>query len=338
MKSGQVSDFTEDTITLRKREIKVRTGFLPHHALLFYAENPRIYSIVWKEDGDQPTQEEIFEALAKTAHVRETLVPSIRSNGGLIEPIMVRKNVVLEGNSRLAAYRLLAQKDANAWELIRVRILPDTISDSEVFSLLGEFHIVGKKDWSPFEQAGYLYRRFKTHGIDEKQLQREVGLTTAKIRHLIHVYDFMLNANDRNPERWSYYDELLKGRRFNQARDLYTNFDHKITEMIQSEEIERAVDIRDGLPKIVKIGGNTLKKFMNDKLSFHDAVHEAHHRGAGNYYIKKLKDIKSFLAEDNLDEELARVSGEERSNLSYLIQRIAARVNQIAKKINGNSH
>lgn len=333
MKSGQMSDFAEDTITLRKREIKVKTGFLPHHMLLFYAENPRIYSIVWKEVGDEPTQAEIFEALAKTVHVRETLVPSIRSNGGLIEPIMVRKNVVLEGNSRLAAYRLLAQKDASAWELIRVRILPDAISDSEVFSLLGEFHIVGKKDWSPFEQAGYLYRRFKTHGIDEKQLQHEVGLTAAKIRHLIHVYEFMLNVDDRNPERWSYYDELLKGRRFNKARELYTNFDQIITEMIQREEIERAVDIRDGLPKIVKIGGNTLKKFMNSKLTFHDAIQEAHHRGAGNYYIKKLKDFKSFLAEQSLDEELASISGEERSNLSYLIQRIAARVNQIAKKL-----
>jgi len=338
MKSGQLSSFTEDTITLRKREIKVRTGFLPHHTLLFYAENPRIYSIVWKEDGDEPAQEEIFDALAKTVHVRETLVPSIKSNGGLIEPIMVRKNVVLEGNSRLAAYRLLSQKDACAWEMIRVRILPDTITDSEVFSLLGEFHIVGKKDWSPFEQAGYLYRRFKTHSVDEKQLQREVGLTSSKIRHLIHVYGYMLSVDDRNPERWSYYDELLKGRRFNQTRELYKNFDQKITEMIQNGDIERAVDIRDDLLKIVKTGGNTLKKFMNDKLSFQDAVQEAHHRGAGNYYIKKLKDIKNFLAEENLDEELANVSGEERSNLSYLIHRIAARFNQISKKINGNNH
>ena len=232
-----MSSFTEDTITLRKREIKVNTGFLPHHTLLFYAENPRIYSIVWNEDGDEPTQEEIFEALAKTEHVRETLVPSIKSNGGLIEPVLVRKNVVLEGNSRLAAYRLLAQKDACVWEMIRVRVLPDTISDSEVFSLLGEFHIVGKKDWAPFEQAGYLYRRFKKHGVDEKQLHREAGLTPAKIRHLIHVYGFMLKVEDRNPERWSYYDELLKGRRFNRAREIYPSFDKVITEMIQSEEI-----------------------------------------------------------------------------------------------------
>lgn len=333
-----MSDFAEDTITLRKREIKVKTGFLPHHQLLFYAENPRIYSIVWNEDGEAPTQEEIFVALSKTEHVRETLVPSIKSNGGLIEPVLVRKNVVLEGNSRLAAYRLLAQKDASAWEMIRVRILPDTISDSEVFSLLGEFHIVGKKDWAPFEQAGYLYRRFKTHGVDEKQLHHEVGLTPAKIRHLIHVYEFMQSADDRNPDRWSYYDELLKGRRFNQTRELYPNFDQKITELIQSEEIERAVDVREALPKIVKVGGNTLKKFMNGKLSFHDALQEAHHRGAGNYYTKKFTDFKNFLAEENIDAELADISDDERSNLSYVIKKIKARIEQIAKRVNGASH
>ena len=330
-----MSEFTEDTITLRKREIKVKTGFLPHHSLRFYAENPRIYSIVWNDAGEEPTQEEIFEALSKTEHVRETLVPSIKSNGGLIEPVLVRKNVVLEGNSRLAAYRLLAQKDASAWERLRVRILPDTISDSEVFSLLGEFHIVGKKDWQPFEQAGYLYRRFKTHGVNEKQLHLEVGLTPAKIRHLIHVYEFMLNAEDRNPDRWSYYDELLKGRRFNQTRELYSNFDQKITEMIQSEEIERAVDVRDGLPKIVKAGGNTLKKFMSGKLSFQDALQEAHHRGAGNYYTKKFSDFKNFLADENVDTELANISEEERSQLTYLINRIEARIKQISKRVKG---
>lgn len=331
-----MNSFQEDTITLRKREVKVKSGFLSHDTLLFYAENPRIYSIVWKEDGAEPSQEEIFQALSKTEHVRETLVPSIKSNGGLIEPVLVRNNVVLEGNSRLAAYRLLAQKDPTTWAQIKVRILPETISDSEVFSLLGEFHIVGKKDWAPFEQAGYLYRRFKTHGIDEKQLHHEVGLTPARIRHLIHVYDFMLEVDDRNPERWSYYDELLKGRRFNHTRELYPDFDEKIAEMIQNEEIERAVDVRDGLPKIVKVGGNTLKKFMNSKLSFHDALQDAHLRGAGNYYTRKFTDFKNFLAEEQVDAEIMNISAEEKTQLAYLINRIEARIKQIAKKVNGN--
>lgn len=331
-----MSSFQEDTITLRKREIKVKTGYLPHASLLFYAENPRIYSIVWKDNNVEPTQEEIFEKLSNTEHVRETLVPSIKSNGGLIEPVLVRNNVVLEGNSRLAAYRVLSQKNPATWEQIRVRILPDSITDSDVFSLLGEFHIVGKKDWMPFEQAGYLYRRFKMHGVDEKQLHHEVGLPLAKIRHLIHVYTFMIDVNDRNPERWSYYDELLKGRRFNHTRELYPEFDKKITEMIQNEDIERAVDVRDGLPKIVKAGGNTLKKFMNGRLSFYDALQDANLRGAGNYYSKKFSEFRKWLADDHIDAEVMSIPDEEKKALTYELSRIESRIKQLAKKVNGN--
>ena len=331
-----MNSFQEDTITLRKREIKLKSGFLPHANLRFYAENPRIYSMVWKDNGAEPTQEEIFDALSKSEHVRENLVPSIKSNGGLIEPVLVRNNVVLEGNSRLAAYRLLAQKDPKTWESIRVRVLPETISDSEVFSILGEFHIVGKKDWAPFEQAGYLYRRFKSHGITEDQLHTEVGLSKHKIRHLIHVYGFMLEIDDRDPTRWSYYDELLKGRRFNHARELYPEFNNIIVGLIQDESIERAVDIRDNLNKIVKAGGNTLKKLMNGSLSFHEAVEDARLRGAGNYYSRKFTDFRKWLADEHLDSELTGIPVDEKKALSYELEKIEKRVKQLAKKINGN--
>ncbi|WP_442498194.1 hypothetical protein [Methylobacter sp. sgz302048] len=143
----------------------------------------------------------------------------------------------------------------------------------------------------------------------------------------------MQEVDDRNPERWSYYDELLKSR-FNHARELYPQFDKKITEMIQNEEIERAVDVRDGLPKIVKAGGNTLKKFMNGTFSYDDALQEAHQRGAGNFYTKRFSDFKNFLADENVDFEIMNISDDEKKQLKYLIDRIEARIKQISKKVN----
>ncbi|BDU70857.1 hypothetical protein [Mesoterricola silvestris] len=325
--------FQEDTITIRKKEIKVKTGYMPQLDLRFFPENPRIYSMVWAEDGEVPTQEEIFNALSKSEHVRETLVPSIKANGGLIEPVLVRKNVVLEGNSRLAAFRLLYQVDPKAWVNIRVKILPDGITDSEVFSLLGEFHIVGKKDWAPFEQAGYLYRRFKLHGVPEDQLHQEVGIGKAKIQHLIRVYQYMLDKGDKNPDRWSYYDELLKGRKFDKARALYPGFDERITGMIQDGSISRAVDVRDNLSMVVKVGGNTLKKFMNGGLTFDGAVEDARLRGAGSYYVTKFSDFRKWLADDHLDAEISSVSEKEKGVLEYELSRIEKRIKQIAHKL-----
>ena len=76
--------------------------------------------------------------------------------------IVVKRNgdyVVLEGNSRLAAYRLLAEKDPVKWQKVRANILPEEISENEIFTLLGQYHLVGRKDWNIFEQAAYLYRQ-----------------------------------------------------------------------------------------------------------------------------------------------------------------------------------
>jgi len=325
--------FQEDVITIRKREITVRTGTLRQDQLRFYPENPRIYSTVWKEEGDEPTQHEIFEALSKSEHVREVLVPSIRHNGGLIEPVLVKGKTVLEGNSRLAAYRILAQAEQDKWDLIRVRILPDSITESEVFSLLGEYHIVGKKDWQPYEQAGYLYRRFKKHGLNEQELKEEVGLSAAKVRHLIRVYDFMVQHDDRNADRWSYYDELLKGHKYDDARQLYPQFDEFIVGKIRSSEIQRAVDLRDQLPLITKAGGNTLKKFMSGAYSFDDAVHDARMRGAGDYNVRKIGDFRKWLAEEHIDSELENASKNEKQTLAYELDKIERRIRSLMKRI-----
>ena len=74
-------------------------------------DNPRVYSIV-RAAEQEPTQAEIERRLSLMDHVKQ-LVQSIRANGGLTDPLIVRdgNHVVLEGNSRLAAYRLLARND-----------------------------------------------------------------------------------------------------------------------------------------------------------------------------------------------------------------------------------
>ena len=152
---------TKRIIIIAGQHIEVEEKCLKHSDLDFYPENPRIYNTIHAEIGDNPTQKVIESAMKKLDSVK-TLKQSIEVNGGLLEPIIVRRNVVLEGNSRLAAYRMLAEKDPIKWADIRCNVLPDDTSDDVVFSLLGTLHIIGKTPWSPFEQAGYLYRRTQT--------------------------------------------------------------------------------------------------------------------------------------------------------------------------------
>jgi hypothetical protein len=322
-----------DVITLRGKEVPLVIENVENTSLRFYTENPRIYSHLWREEGREPTQQEIFEVLAKTEHVREVLLPSIRANGGLIEPLLVKGNIVLEGNSRLAAYRLLSGVDKEKWRYVRVRKLPKDTSEADVFALLGEYHIVGKKDWQPFEQAGYLYRRHKKHGVEEIDLEKEIGLSQSKIKHLIRVYQFMLDHDDRNPSRWSYYDELLKGRRFAEAITKYPAFNEIIVEKINSGEIERAVDVRDRLPLITKAGGNTLKKFISGTYSFEQAVTDARLRGAGDYNHKRLNEFRQWLADGELDSEFRNATESEKQMLRYELDKIARRIRGLQRLI-----
>ena len=103
-------EWTSDTIIIGRQTIPVKTGMVEQAQLLFYPENPRVYSVV-RGDGDVLEQDEIEKELGSQEHVKE-LLSAIRSNGGLTDPIIVQQgtNYVLEGNSRLAAYRFLAQK------------------------------------------------------------------------------------------------------------------------------------------------------------------------------------------------------------------------------------
>src|SRR6266853_1220958 len=96
---------------------------------------------------DIPDQETICRELQKLEHVRE-LQDDIVANGGLMDPLIVRDGdlVVLEGNSRLAAYRFLYKKDPVKWAKVRCTVLPKDIDEKLVFALLGQYHVKGKKD------------------------------------------------------------------------------------------------------------------------------------------------------------------------------------------------
>lgn len=198
-------------ITIGKKEYEVSEVQLNQCELLFYEENPRVYSAL-RADRSTPTQEVIEDKMTSMDHVKQLRL-SIEQNGGLIDPLMVVKRndeyIVLEGNSRLAAYRLLAAKDPVKWQKVRACILPEEITDGDIFTLLGQYHLVGRKDWSVFEQAAYLHRQKESTGIATDILAKNVGLTKGKVDAYLKVYSFMLEHDDLRPDRWSYYEEYL---------------------------------------------------------------------------------------------------------------------------------
>ena len=329
------STWVRDTLTLGGQEIPVRSGHLPIHDLSFYPENPRIFSLIQKP-GIQPSQDEIFNRLRKLDHVKQ-LIQSIRANGGLTDPMLVRDGdfVVLEGNSRLAAYRELARNDAIAWGMTKVRLLPSDISEKLVFALLGEYHIIGRKDWAPYEQAGYLYRRNVTHGVSAQSMSSEMGLPVRRVNHLINTYKFMVEYDETNVTRWSYYDEYLKSNIARKARQEHPELDDIVVRKIKRREIPTAVDVRDKLVKfldVAKVGLEPTKIFVSGDTTFDRAFESAQDRGVDNMWLRRFKRFRGELQVPAFLADLDRMAPEQQDKCIYEVTKIQQSIESIARQ------
>ena len=321
-----------ETLLIRGVDVPVQTTTLPQADLRFFVENPRVYSIL-RSDGEEPSQADIECKLLEMDHVK-ALIQDIKRDGGLTDAVIVRAGrlEVLEGNSRLAAYRALAKTDPLKWGRMKCRLLPEDLDEGLVFALLGQYHIKGKKDWAPFEQAGFLYRRSRAHNIDSAQLAQEIGLSKRKVEHLIATYQFMLDHSEADTARWSYYDEYLKSSTIRKARLGQPGFDVLVVEKIKSGEIARAVDVRDRLPVICS-APKTLRKFANGAYDFEDAHEQAVEAGADSAPYKKLARFRQWIAKPEVAVALGQAQGETRKKIQFELDKLAGRVEAVQGKL-----
>ena len=332
------STWVNDSLTLGGEEVSVRNGFLPVLDLSFYPDNPRIYSFIQRQD-DVPSQDEIHRRLNRMDHVKQ-LIQSIRANGGLTDPMLVRDGdfVVLEGNSRLAAYRELARLDAVRWGKAKVRLLPADISEKLVFALLGEYHIIGRKDWAPYEQAGYLYRRNIKHGVSVQEMADEMGLSIRLVSHLVSTYRFMVDNDENDVNKWSHYDEYLKSNAVKKVRQGNPDLDKIVVRKIKDNEIETARDVRDKLVKILdvpKASPQPIKILMSGVGTFERAFESARDRGVDNMWLNRFKRFKDRLLDEDLIPDMKQMDAEQRKRCLFELRKIRQAVERIEKQSGG---
>lgn len=332
-KDANGNPFIEDTLIIKGITIPVKIGMLPHAKLQFFVDNPRIYSIVRAEDNE-PTQEEIEEVLRKEDHVK-VLRSDIEQNGGLIDPIVVREGTldVIEGNSRLAAYRLLAKSDAIRWANIKCQLLPPNFDESLLSSLLGQYHLKGKKEWIPYEKAGFLHRRFNKQKIDMPQLAQEMNESRVRVKQYIDTYQFMIDNQDNKPDRWSYYFEFLKSTKIQKASESYPNFEPVIVSKIKSEEIDNAQELRDKLPVICQ-STRVLKKFIAGKINFEEAFDEAEESGVTSDAYRKLTKFRTWLGSDDAKTKILGAKSPGADKIKYEVGAILSEIKRISDKLN----
>lgn len=325
-------------ITIGKKEYEVTETQLNQCELLFYEDNPRVYSIL-RANGGTPTQKEIEEKMTSMDHVKQLRL-SIEQNGGLIDPLIVVKRgsdlVVLEGNSRLAAYRLLAEKDPVKWQKVRAQILPEEISENDIFTLLGQYHLVGRKDWSVFEQAAYLYRQKKASNLENDILAKNVGLTEGKVKSYLEVYEFMLEHNDLKPDRWSYYEEYLKSRGIKKYRETNSKIDEVFVQQVKTGTIKQAMDVRTVFSEIAKTPGKTANKVMEDiiagKTNIYDGFDRLKATGKTTDNYKHIDKFYKLISEDDVQKAI-KLEATTNRDIAFKLKQIRKAVDKLIKDL-----
>ena len=326
-------------ITIGKKDFQITETIMNQQDLVFYVENPRVYSVIRENGNDNPSQHDIEMYMRSMEHVKELKV-QIEQNGGLLEALLVVQKadeyVVLEGNSRLAAYRILYEGNPSKWGKVRVNLLPDTITEEEIFTLIGSVHLNKKKDWTVFEQAAYVYRQKQLQKCPDSTLAKKVDLSAPTVKKYIDVYQFMVNANDTVQSHWNYYEQYVTSKDIQKYRDTYPEMDEVVVKQIKTGQIKMAKDIRDKLGKIAKASDKGSNRIMRDYINESVDIDEAYTRfeatgKSGNNY-GKIKDFRVLMTSD---EFLTSLKAESVGNasISFELKKIKKALDKLLKEI-----
>lgn len=340
-------------IQVRKSEIPVHEQSVPVGDLAFYPQNPRINS-QFSEDEDR-TQELIFEKMRQLESVKE-LRDQIDYDGQINEPLYVvpvedaeladdYEFVVLEGNSRLAAVKLqkpsmLPPIAVPCW-VLDFSTFSKSKRESLIFSLLGQLHLRGKKDWSPYEDAAFFYRHYKDHSLSLAELADESGVSIQRVRESVRAYELMIKHDDQVIAHFSYYLEYAKAPNIKKHRENHPNLDSIVSDYIKNRKIEKAAHIRK-LPKILG-DMRARKKFLDTSRGqpFDDALDIAELGGSMDATMQRIKKFRQFLADHTTKKSVAKLKAKNKRSMKQIdfelkkIARIAEQLGQLPVKEGG---
>lgn len=327
----------KNIIVVVGKEIKTCIEEVDIFKLRYWRDNPRVNSIVKQKYGSEISDKDIEEELWHLDSVKE-LFQDIRQNKGLIDEIFVRKDLVLEGNSRLCAYRHLYKKakdedEKSQWSRIRARIIPDDTTDEIIYAILGTWHIKGKAEWKKFEKAAYIYRLESEYGktLDEISVMTRIK-SIAKIKNMIESYEIMVNkkmdsATDQS--KFSAVYEIVKNRKMKEIKEKESELFEKSIEAVKNERFERAEEVRD-LPKIIK-DKKAKKAFFDEGEDFKDALDIAkeRHPEHSDIFYKQLKKTTKIL-QDATVERIEEIK--QNGNKKYIVEKLQKAVNDFVRK------
>ena len=336
-----MNEKNKSEIVVLGQKIKTKIEEIDIFKLSYWKENPRVNSIIKQNLGDKDISDKDIEKLLydKVDSVCD-LYHDIKKHGGLIDEILVKDNIVLEGNSRLCAYRYLykdAEKkndedDMLKWSYIRARIIPSDTSDKAVFSILGTWHITGKKRWDTYEKAAYLKRMNEKHDYSLKYIADSISETEKFVKDHIEAHDLMVENNVYDLEKFSYFYQLVLEKNKSKNYEIFKNEPQivsRVIENIKDEPLKRAEELRN-LPKILK-DKKAKKMYLKKEVDFNDALdisntRHPEHEDTFYNHIKKVTTLLQRCTNERIQEIIAD------GNKKYSLEKLYKAVKSVCKK------
>ena len=305
------------------------------HELHFLPDNPRVYAAI-REMPDFPdlTPEEkqvrIYERMLEEPSVKN-LIPEIRRDMGLQEPIIVRWDTkqVIEGNSRLAAYRKLREEkpEEEQWADISCLVVSN-LTDEQQTRLLGQAHLHGKTEWSPYAKALYCFRWVEELNRDASELYQVSGITPAEIGKSVRVIHFMKENCDDTLSNFSYYNVLVRNRKISSALEDSDQLRDTVLSAIKDQDRKfTAQEMRQRLPVIID-KPRILKKFAKGDVTLEDAYDRAKISGLQ----KKLKTIRDGL-DDVEKSDIIELEQNDLRSAEQIVRQIRQRVERVSEMV-----
>lgn len=216
-------------------------------------DNPRIRFQINHGAKKKPSgQAELLEIVREQPGY-EDLQKQIRRLGGIFDPLIVRHNgMVVEGNTRLAAMRVLHETNKNdkRWRTVPITRLPTDVPEDTVELLKANYHVAGKTVWRPAAQADQIHRLIKELRVSPQQVADETRLSVKKVEQYVEAYEFLIKE---------VLPEALKDGKVNKQEILEKKFSHAL-EFISGKKLQ---SIRED----AKARKSVAKLIAHDKIS-----------------------------------------------------------------------
>ncbi len=168
-------------------------------------KNPRIARLI-EMYGEEVTAEQISLALESGAgrSASETggsgssttyisLKESIKTNGGIIHPIIVNRDIlgkltVIEGNTRVQIYREFKSNSIQGfWDAIPAMVY-ENLDQAKIDAIRLQAHLVGPREWDPYSKAKYLNYLSNEENLTLAQIVDFCGGNKTEVNSYINAY------------------------------------------------------------------------------------------------------------------------------------------------------